>query len=104
MKKCYYFVAKYVKKGITRTCTGTQETIDGYFDFVSAGNFIAQKHNVDSKDVIVTFWSEINSVMLDKYRKTLGEQKNGRIRVRRQYHLEKLRLLFYALCRGLCRD
>lgn len=55
MKRCYYFVAKYVKNGITRTCTGTQETIDGYFDFVSAGNFIAQKHNVDSKDVIVTF-------------------------------------------------
>lgn len=99
MKKCYYFVAKYVKKGITRTCTGTQETIDGYFDFVSAGNFIAQKHNVDSKGVIVTFWSEINSVMLDKYRKTLGESKNGRIRVRRKYHLEKLRLSFYALCR-----
>ena len=77
MKKGYYFVAKYVKNGITRTCTGTQETIDGYFDFVSAGNFIAQKHNVDSKDVIVTFWSEINSVMLDKYKKTLGEQNNG---------------------------
>ena len=36
MKRCYYFVAKYVKNGITRTCTGTQETIDGYFDFVSA--------------------------------------------------------------------
>ena len=33
MKRCYYFVAKYVKNGITRTCTGTQETIDGYFDF-----------------------------------------------------------------------
>ena len=48
MKKGYYFVAKYVKNGITRTCTGTQETIEGYFDFVSAGNFIAQKHNVDS--------------------------------------------------------
>lgn len=77
MKKCYYFVAKYVKKGIIRTCTGTQETIDGYFDFVSARNFIAHEHNVDSKDIIVTFWSEINSVMLDKYRKTLGEQKNG---------------------------
>ena len=103
MKKGYYFVAKYVKNGITRICTGTQETIDGYFDFVSAGNFIAQKHNVDSKDVIVTFWSEINSVMLDKY-KSIREQKNDRIRVRRQYHLEKLRLLFYALCRGLCRD
>ena len=77
MKKCYYFVAKYVKKGIIRTCTGTQETIDGYFDFVSAGNFIAQENNVDSKGVIVTFWSEINSVMLDKYRETLGEQNNG---------------------------
>ena len=75
MKKCYYFVAKYVKKGIIRTCTGTQETIDGYFDFVSAGNFIAQKHNVDSKGVIVTFWSEINSVMLDKYRNK--QHKNG---------------------------
>lgn len=43
MKKCYYFVAKYVKNGITRTCAGTQETIEGYFDFVSAGNFIAQE-------------------------------------------------------------
>lgn len=77
MKKCYHFVAKYVKNGITRTCTGTQETIEGYFDFVSAENFIAQENNVDSKGVIVTFWSEINSVMLDKYRETLGEQKNG---------------------------
>ena len=46
MKKCYYFVAKYVKNGITRICTGTQETIEGYFDFVSAGNFIANEHNV----------------------------------------------------------
>ena len=68
MKKYYYFVAKYVKHGITRICTGTQETIDGYFNFVSAGNFIAQKHNVDSKDEIVTFWSESNSIMFDKYR------------------------------------
>ena len=71
MKRCYYFVAKYVKNGITRTCTGTQETIDGYFDFVSAGNFIAQKHNVDSKDVIVTFWSEINVTTQHPYRKLL---------------------------------
>lgn len=77
MKKGYYFVAKYVKNGITRICTGTQETIEGYFDFVSAGNFIAKEHNVDFKDVIVTFLSEINSVMLDKYKKTLGEQNNG---------------------------
>lgn len=77
MKKCYYFVAKYVKNGITCACTGTQETIEGYFDFVSAGNFIAQNHNIDYKDVIVTFWSEINSIMLDKYRETLGKQKNG---------------------------
>lgn len=77
MKKGYYFVAKYVKNGIIRICTGTQETIEGYFDFVSAGNFIAKEHNVDLKDVIVTFWSEINSVMLDKYKKTLGEQNNG---------------------------
>lgn len=68
MKKCYYFVAKYVKNGITRTCTGTQETIEGYFDFVSAGNFIAQENDVDYKDVIVTFWSEINSIMFDKYK------------------------------------
>ena len=72
MKKGYYFVAKYVKNGITRICTGTQETIEGYFNFVSAGNFIAKEHNVDFKDVIVTFWSEINSVMLDKYKKTLS--------------------------------
>lgn len=77
MKKYYYFVAKYVKHGITRTCAGTQETIEGYFDFVSAGNFIAQENDVDYKDVIVTFWSEINSIMFDKYRETLGEQKNG---------------------------
>lgn len=77
MKKCYYFVAKYVKNGITCTGTGTQETIEGYFDFVSARNFIAQNHNIDYKDVIVTFWSEINSIMLDKYRETLGKQKNG---------------------------
>lgn len=77
MKKCYYFVAKFVKYGITRTCSGTQETTDGYFDYVSAGNFIAQEYNVDFKDVIVTFWSEINSVMLDKHKKTLGGQKNG---------------------------
>lgn len=68
MKKYYYFVAKYVKNGITRTCTGTQETIEGYFDFVGAGNFIAHKYNVDYKNVIVTFWSEINSIMLDKYK------------------------------------
>lgn len=77
MKKCYYFVGKYVKNGITRMCTGTQETIEGYFDFVSAGNFIAQEEDVDYKDVIVTFWSEINSIMLDKYRKVLGNIKNG---------------------------
>lgn len=68
MKKYYYFVAKYVKNGITRICTGTQETDEGYFDFVSAGNFIAQENDVDYKDVIVTFWSEINSIMFDKYR------------------------------------
>lgn len=43
MKKGYYFVAKYVKNGITRICSGTQETIEGYFDFVSAGNFIAKE-------------------------------------------------------------
>lgn len=36
MKKYYYFVAKYVKNGITRISTGTQETDEGYFDFVSA--------------------------------------------------------------------
>lgn len=77
MKKCYYFVGKYVKNGITRMCTGTQETIEGYLDFVSAGNFIAQEKDVDYKDVIVTFWSEINSIMLDKYRKVLGNIKNG---------------------------
>lgn len=77
MKKCYYFVGKYVKNGITRMFTGTQETIEGYFDFVSAGNYIAQEKDVDYKDVIVTFWSEINSIMLDKYRKVLGNIKNG---------------------------
>lgn len=75
MKKCYYFVAKYVKNGITCTYTGTQETIEGYFDFVSAGNFIAQENDVDYKDVIVTFWSEINSIMFDKYRNK--QHKNG---------------------------
>ena len=75
MKKYYYFVAKYVKHGITRTCAGTQETIEGYFDFVSAGNFIAHEHNVDFEGVIVTFWSEINSIMLDKYRNK--QHKNG---------------------------
>ena len=77
MKKCYYFVGKYVKNGITRMFTGTQETIEGYFDFVGAGNYIAQEKDVDYKDVIVTFWSEINSTMLDKYRKVLGNIKNG---------------------------
>lgn len=75
MKKYYYFVAKYVKNGITRKCTGTQETDEGYFDFVSAGNFIAQENDVDNKDVIVTFWSEINSIMFDKYRNK--QHKNG---------------------------
>lgn len=68
MKKYYYFVAKYVKNGIIRICTGKQETDEGYFDFVSAGNFIAQENDVDYKDVIVTFLSEINSIMFDKYR------------------------------------
>lgn len=68
MKKYYYFVAKYVKHGIARICTGTQETDEGYFDFICAGNFIAQENDVDYKDVIVTFWSEINSIMFDKYR------------------------------------
>ena len=77
MKKCFYFVAKYVKNGITRICSCTQETTEGYFDFVRAGNFVAQDHNVDFKDVIITFWSETNSIMLYKYKKALGEQKNG---------------------------
>lgn len=77
MKKCYYYVAMIVKHGITRTCSGMQETTEGYFDYISAGNFIAQENDVDIKDVIVTFWSEVNSVMLDKYKKVLESIKNG---------------------------
>ena len=75
MKKCYYFVAKYVKKGITRTCTGTQETIDGYFDFVKASKDIAQGEGVDVKKVIIVFWTETNSIMKDKF-EALKEEEN----------------------------
>ena len=69
MKRYFYFSARFIKNGRMAYSAGISESDEGYFDFVSAGNFIAQKHNVDSKDVIVTFWSEINSVMLDKYKK-----------------------------------
>ena len=60
-----------------RYSAGISESDEGYFDFVKTAKDIAQEEGVDLKDVIVTFWSEINSVMLDKYKKTLGEQNNG---------------------------
>ena len=66
MKRYFYFVARYTKNGKICMKSCIQGTNDGYFDFDSAAKHIAQTYEIDFKEVIITFWSETNSKMLEK--------------------------------------
>lgn len=69
MKRYFYFVARLVKKGVKGVAKGMFETTEGYFDFVDAADMVARQNGVDIKDVVITFWTETNSVMYGKFRR-----------------------------------
>lgn len=71
MKRYFYFAARLVKKGVSGITKGMFETTEGYFDFVDAADMVAKKEGVDIKDVVITFWSETNSVMYGKFRRAM---------------------------------
>lgn len=67
MKRYFYFVAMFLKQGTQWFSSGVQETDDGYFDFVGATESVAEENDVDIKKVVVTFWTETNSVMMGRF-------------------------------------
>lgn len=55
---------------------GILESDEGYFDFVKATKDIAQEEGVDvKKKIIIVFWTETNSIMMDKF-KALKEEED----------------------------
>lgn len=75
MKRYFYFSARFIKDGRMGYSAGISESDDGYFDFVKAAKTIAQEEGVDVKKVIIVFWTETNSIMMDKF-KALKEEEN----------------------------
>lgn len=78
MKRCFYFVARFIRQGLQNVTAGVQETNEGYFDFVKAAKAVSEEEHVDIKKVVVTFWVETNSVMMGKFN-SLKETGNGRV-------------------------
>lgn len=75
MKRYFYFSARFIKNGRMAYSVGILESDEGYFDFVKASKVIAQGEGVDVKKVIITFWTETNSIMKDKF-EALKEEEN----------------------------
>ena len=75
MKRYFYFSARFIKNGRIVYSAGISESDEGYFDFVKASNDIAQEEGVDVKKVIIVFWAETNSIMMNKF-KALKEEGN----------------------------
>ena len=75
MKRYFYFSARFIKDRRMGYSVGISESDDGYFDFVEAAKAIAQEEGVDVKKVTLVFWTEINSIMMDKF-KALKEEEN----------------------------
>lgn len=75
MKRYFYFSARFIKNGRMAYSAGILESDEGYFDFVKASNDIAQEEGVDVKKVIIVFWTETNSIMMNKF-KALKEEEN----------------------------
>ena len=69
MKRYFYFAARFSKHGVTGFSAGIQETSDGCFDFINAAKFISEKENADFNKIVITFWAETNSVMMDRFEK-----------------------------------
>ena len=68
MKKYFYFSARFIKNGRMWYTNGMSETDEGYFDFVKAAKDIAQTAGVNVEKVIIVFWKETNSIMMDKFK------------------------------------
>lgn len=66
MKRVFYWVANFVKGGRVYGKNGVSE-FEGEFDFVEVSEELAKENGIPSKDVIVTFWAETNSVMMGKF-------------------------------------
>lgn len=66
MKRYFYFVARFFKNGIEGMLDGVQESDDGSFDIISAKDTISKREDV--RKVVITFWTETNSVMFGKFR------------------------------------
>lgn len=66
MKRAFYWVARLVKGGKVFDKNGVSE-FEGEFDFVEVSDELAKENGIPSKDVIVTFWAETNSVMMGKF-------------------------------------
>lgn len=45
MKRYFYFVAKFFKKGIEGIANGIQESDNGYFDIICAQDTIAKRED-----------------------------------------------------------
>lgn len=75
MKRYFYFSARFIKNGRVVYYDGISESDEGYFDFVKASKDIAQEEGVDVKKVIIVFWAETNSIMMNKF-KALKEDEN----------------------------
>lgn len=65
MKRYFYYVARFFKNGREGMSNGIQENDDGYFDIIRAQDTISKQQDV--KKVVITFWSETNSVMFGKF-------------------------------------
>lgn len=75
MKRYFYFSARFIKDRRMGYSVGILESDDEYFDFVEAAKAIAQEEGVDVKKVTIVFWTETNSIMMDKF-KALKEEEN----------------------------
>lgn len=73
MKKYFYYSARFIKNERMWYVAGISESDEGYFDFVKAAKDIAQQEGIDVKKVNIVFWTETNSIMLDKYKALLKE-------------------------------
>lgn len=73
MKRYFYFVARFIRRGVSCFSAGVQENHRGFFDFVEAAKFVSKKEDVDDKEVIITFWSDTNSVMMGKFTRLHNE-------------------------------
>ena len=75
MKRYFYFSSRFIKNGRMAYSAGILESDEGYFDFVKVSKDIAQEEGVDVKKVIIVFWTETNSIMMNKF-KSLKEEEN----------------------------